>query len=118
MILNQSLAFPVCWGYPGLAVEGEQSSDDAKCPWFLLLMFLPLPLDMWLSLVLAELVDSDCDLSLLLACLSTLLGDYSSLGGIWVWRVWHRVSSGIMSLAIPWFLWPDGSEWVPLEPGI
>jgi hypothetical protein len=31
---------------------GELGSDDAKSPWFLLLMFLPWPLTIWLSLVL------------------------------------------------------------------
>jgi hypothetical protein len=30
VILNQSLAFLMCWGYPGLAVVGELGSDDAK----------------------------------------------------------------------------------------
>jgi hypothetical protein len=29
--------------YPGLAVVGELSSDDAKQSWFLLVRFLPLP---------------------------------------------------------------------------
>ena len=52
---------------------------------FLLLMFLPLPLAIWLSLVLAGLAVSDCGLSFLQACLSELLGDQFSLGGIWVW---------------------------------
>ena len=49
-------------------------------------MFLPLPLAIWLSLVLAGLAVSDCGLSLLQACVSVLLGDQFSLGGIWVWR--------------------------------
>jgi hypothetical protein len=44
-------------GYPRLAMVGELSSDDAKYPWFLLLMFLPLPLAIWLSLVLVVLPD-------------------------------------------------------------
>jgi hypothetical protein len=30
--------------YPGLAMVGEFGSDDAKQPWFLLLLFLCLPL--------------------------------------------------------------------------
>jgi hypothetical protein len=30
--------------YPGLAMVVEFGSDDAKYPWFLLLLFLPLPL--------------------------------------------------------------------------
>ena len=49
-------------------------------------MFLPLPLTIWLSLVLAGLAISDCALPLLQACVSELLGDQFSLGGIWVWR--------------------------------
>ena len=49
-------------------------------------MFLPLPLDIWLSVVLAGLAVSDCGLSLLQACVSVLLGDQFSPGGIWVWR--------------------------------
>ena len=83
MILNQSF-FSVVLGYPGLTVVGELDSDDAKYPCFLLLMFLPLPLDIWLSLALAGLTVSDCDLSLLQACVSVLLGDQVSLRGIWV----------------------------------
>jgi hypothetical protein len=51
--------------YPTLAVVGELGSDDPKQPWFLLLMFLPLPLAIWLSLVLAALAVSDYGLSLL-----------------------------------------------------
>jgi hypothetical protein len=35
-----------------LAVVGELGCDVAKDHWFLLLMFLYLPLTMWLSLVL------------------------------------------------------------------
>ena len=65
---------------------GKLGSSDAKYPWFLLLMFLPLPLDTWLSLVLVGLAVSDCGLSLLQACVSVLLGDQFSLGGIWIWR--------------------------------
>jgi len=40
-------------GYPGIAMVGELDSVYAKWPWFLLLMFLPLPLAICLSLVLA-----------------------------------------------------------------
>ena len=49
--------------YPGLAMVGELGSDDDKLPWFLLLMFLCLPPDIWLSLVLPALSISDCSLS-------------------------------------------------------
>jgi hypothetical protein len=49
-------------------------------------MFLPLLLTIWLSLVLAGLAVSDCGLSLLQACVSVLLGDQFSQGGIWVWK--------------------------------
>jgi hypothetical protein len=52
-------------GFPGFAVVRELGSDDAKWPWFLLLMSLHLPLDIWLSLVLPGLADSDCGLSFL-----------------------------------------------------
>ena len=43
-----------------------------------------LPLTILLSVVLAGLAVSDCGLSLLQACVSVLLGDQVSLGGIWV----------------------------------
>ena len=46
-------------GYPGLAVVGELSFDVTKWHWFLLLMFLHLPLAIWLSLVLIVLAVSD-----------------------------------------------------------
>ena len=49
-------------------------------------MFLPLPLTIWLSLVLAGLAVSDCGLSLLQACVSEFLGEQFSPGLIWVWR--------------------------------
>jgi len=52
-------------GYLGLAVEGILGSDDAKWPWFLLLRFLPLPLAICLSLVLAGLAVSDSGLTVL-----------------------------------------------------
>ena len=45
-------AFQVCWGYPVPAVVRELDSDNAETHWLLLLMFLPLPLAIWLSLVL------------------------------------------------------------------
>ena len=60
----------------------ELGSDTAKHSWFLLLMFLCLPFAIWLSLVLAGFAVSDCGLSLLQACVSVLLGDQFSLGGI------------------------------------
>ena len=63
MILNQSLAFLVCWDIQGLC--GELGSDDAKYPWFLLHMFLYLPFAFWLSVVLAGLAVCDCGTSLL-----------------------------------------------------
>ena len=72
MILNQNLAFLLCWGIQGSA---ELGSDDAKYHCFGLFMFLPLPLAIQLSLMLAVLVVSDCDLSLMQACISVLLGD-------------------------------------------
>ena len=50
---------------PKLAVMVELGSDDAKQPWFLLLMFLCLSLAIWLTLVLAGLAVSDLGLSLL-----------------------------------------------------
>ena len=72
MILNQNLAFSGVLGYPRLAVVGELGSNNIKSSWFLLLMFLYLPLAIWLSLVLVVL------LSLTGACspgLLALLGD-------------------------------------------
>ena len=89
-------------------------------------MFLPLPLAIWLSLVLAGLAVSDCGLSLLQACVSVLPGDQFSQGGIWVWRavvqgkLWSAETRRILSPADPWFLCPDGSVMVlvRLGPGI
>jgi hypothetical protein len=85
-------------------------------------MLVPLPLAICLSLVLAGLAVSDCGLSLLQAYLSVVLKDQFSLGGILVLR---SVAPGqlrgaernqkILSLAVPWFLFPDGR--VPLGPG-
>lgn len=75
-------------GYTGFAVMEELCPDDAKYPGFLLLMFLPLLLAIWLSSVLVGLADSDWSLSLLcvyepvILGLSTLLGDQFSPGGI------------------------------------
>ena len=87
-------------------------------------MFLPLPLAIWLSLVLVGLAVCDCGLSLLQAYVSTLLGDQLSLVEIWVRRA---VAQGqlqiidrncILSPAVPWFVFPDDSGLVPLGPGI
>jgi hypothetical protein len=62
-------------------VVGELGSDDATYPLFLLIMFLSLPLAIWLSLVLAVLAVSDCGLSLLQYYVSVLLGGQLSFGG-------------------------------------
>jgi hypothetical protein len=48
-----------------LAVVGELGSDGAKWHWFLLLIFLSLPLAIWLSLVLTGFAVSDWSLPLL-----------------------------------------------------
>jgi hypothetical protein len=81
-----------------------------------MIMFLPLPLAIWLSLVLADLAVSDCSLSLLQDCVSVLMGNQFSLGGIWAWRAMVQdqlwVADGNrkdLFLALPWFLFPDGS---------
>ena len=42
--------------YLGLAVVGRLGSDAAIMPWFLLVMFLHLPLVIWFSLVLDGLI--------------------------------------------------------------
>jgi hypothetical protein len=88
-------------------------------------MFFPLPLAIWLSLVLAGIAVSDCGLSLLQACVSVLLGDQFSVGGIWVWRVVaQRQLRGsdrtgrILSQVVPWFLCPERSGQVPLGAGV
>jgi hypothetical protein len=52
-------------GYPGLALVGELGSDDPKWHWFPMLMFLHLPLSIWLSLELIGLAVSYWSLSLL-----------------------------------------------------
>ena len=61
----------------------------------------------------------------MLAGMLTLLGDQFSPGSIWVWRavaqgqLWVQMETGsILSLAVPCFLCPNGSEWVPLGSGI
>ena len=51
-----------CFRYPRLSVVGELGSGDAKEPWFQLVMLLPFPLAIWLSLVLADFAVSDCAL--------------------------------------------------------
>ena len=43
---------------------GKLGSEDAKCPWFLLVLFLHLPLAIWLSLALAGLALFDNGLTL------------------------------------------------------
>lgn len=43
-------------GYPGLAVVGVLGSDGVSLDWLLLIMFVSLPLAIWLSLVLSGLV--------------------------------------------------------------
>ena len=86
MIFKSESGFSGVLGYPGLSVVGELGSDDATYPLFLLIMFLSLPLAIWLSLVLTALAVSDHDLSFLQACVSVPLGDQLSPGGIWVWR--------------------------------
>jgi hypothetical protein len=47
MILNLSLAFRVCWGYPGLAEVGVLRSDDGEWSGSLLVRFLCLPFPIW-----------------------------------------------------------------------
>ena len=82
-------------------------------------MFLPLPVAIWLSLVLAGLTVSDCGLFLLQDCVSVLLDQFTPLG-VWVQGQLSGADETrkILSLAVPWFCCPDGSEWVPLGPGI
>ena len=83
-------------------------------------MFLPLPLAIWLSLVLAGLAVSDCGLSLLQACVSVLLGDQFSPEGIWLWRamaqgqLWgaDRNQKDLPMAVLP-ILCPEGSGQVP-----
>ena len=78
-------------------------------------MFLPLPLAIWLSLVLADLAVSDCCLSILQAWQCSW--ETSSLSEEFGYgELWYRVSSEvqmetgrILFLAVPWFLFPDSS---------
>ena len=51
--------------YSGLAILGELDYGDVNLPLFLLLMFLCLPLAIWLLLVLPVLTISDWSLSFL-----------------------------------------------------
>jgi hypothetical protein len=81
--------------YPGLSVVVELGSDDAKLPWFLLFMFLPLPLAIWLVLVFAGLAVSDCGyFSYKPVCQysreTCSLSDEFGYG-----ELWHRVSSRV-----------------------
>ena len=62
----------------------ELGFDEDKWPWFLLLMFLPLPFTIWLSLIFTDFPVSV--LSLLQASVTVLLRDQFSLGGIQLWR--------------------------------
>jgi hypothetical protein len=104
-------------GYPWHAVLEKLDSDDTKYPWFRLLMFLPLPLAIWLSLMAAGLATSECGLSLLQACDTSSLGKEFGYG-----ELWHNVSSGvqretgrILSTAALWFLCPEDSGQVSLN---
>jgi hypothetical protein len=107
-------------GYPGIAVVGELGSNDAKYLWFLLLMFLLLPLTIWISLVLSGLAISGCRLTLLQACVSVLQGDQLSPSGIWIWStvvqdqlLAHTETRRILSQAAPRFLCPEVPRYVP-----
>ena len=100
MLLSQTVAYLSCkplylcsWEtrslcvhrYLGLAVVGELGSHGAMLPWFLLVMFLPLPFAIWLSIVLAGIAVSDCGFSVLQACISVLLGvTFSEMPCIWL----------------------------------
>ena len=81
-----------------------------------MLVFLPLPFTIWISLLLAGLALSDCDFSLLQACVLVFLGDQFFLREIWVWRavvqnqLWGQTETGsILYPDVSWFLCPDGS---------
>jgi hypothetical protein len=84
-------------------------------------MYLPLPVTIWLSVVLAGLGGSNWGLSLLQALVSLLLVDQFSLEVICVWRA---VTQGQLRgvdrnrknpvPTVPWFLCPN----VFLGPGI
>ena len=69
-------------------------------------MFLLLPLNIWLSLLLADLTVSDCGLFLLQAYVSALLGDQLSQGGIWDEELWYRGQ-----------LWGTDRNWKDPVPG-
>ena len=84
--LNQSLAFPVCGSDQGLLRWENWVLMMPNSPLFLFLMFSLLLLTIWLSVELVGLAVSAYGLSLLKACVSVLLGDQLSLGGILVWR--------------------------------
>ena len=93
----------------------------SQVAWFPLLMFLPLPLTIWLFLVLTGIAASDCGLSLLQGYVSLLLGNQLSQAGIGYGELWHRLSFWvymetrmIVSLAAPCFLSLDGAGWVLL----
>jgi hypothetical protein len=87
--------------YPGLAVVWKLGSDDANCYWFLLLMFLHLPLTLWLSLVLIGLAISEWRLSLPWASLWWASWESSCL---WVWagvgRIWARTFGLLMGAVV------------------
>ena len=79
----------------------------------------------FVSLVLADLSVSDWGLSLMQACVSVLLRGHSIDEEFLYGDHWHIPSSKvqtnsrrIMSPAIPWFLSPVGTGWVPRGPGI
>jgi ABC-type sugar transport system permease subunit len=61
VILNQSLDFLVCWGIQDLLWWKNWILMMPSSLVFLLLMFLPLLLTIWFSLVLAGLAVFDCD---------------------------------------------------------
>ena len=84
MTLKSESFFYGVFGFPGLTVVDDLDSEDANWPWFLLLMFLPLHLAIWLSLVLVGLAVSDYGFSLLQHYVSVLPGDQFFKGGIWV----------------------------------
>jgi hypothetical protein len=65
MRFRSESCFKGVFGYLGLDTVGELGSDVAKPNWLLLLMFLHLPLEVLLSLVLSDLPISDWHLSFL-----------------------------------------------------
>ena len=99
--------------YPGLPVVGELGADDTKKPWFLLLVFLPLPLAIWLSLVLAGLAICDSVLYLLQGYVSVLLVDQFFLGRI---KVGRAVAQGQLQGAVGNWKYPvPGCSSVPVS---